>query len=59
MTPLQPETAETKRMLAAIDTDVRMTARETGRDALDQRIMEAMARVPRHPFVPPDYRSLA
>jgi protein-L-isoaspartate(D-aspartate) O-methyltransferase len=59
MTPLQPETAETKRMLDAIEADVRMTARETGRNALGQRVMEAMARVPRHRFVPPDYRSLA
>ena len=45
-----------QRMLQEIEADTRLTARETGREALDSRVMAAMARVPRHEFVPPELR---
>ncbi|NHZ73514.1 MAG: protein-L-isoaspartate O-methyltransferase, partial [Nitrospirae bacterium] len=43
-------------MLQEIEADTRLTARQTGRKALDSRVMAAMARVPRHDFVPPELR---
>ena len=45
-----------QRMLQEIEADTRLTARQTGRKVLDSRVMEAMARVPRHDFVPPELR---
>lgn len=45
-----------QRMLQEVEADTRLTARETGREALDSRVMAAMARVPRHEFVPPELR---
>ncbi len=44
------------RMLREIEADVELTARETGRNALDNRVVEAMSRVPRHEFVPSELR---
>lgn len=41
-------------MLDDIVQMVRETQRETGRAALSDRVMAAMARVPRHRFVPPE-----
>lgn len=46
-------------MIRAIEADVRATSRSTGRDQLDPRVMEVMARVPRHEFVPPSLRGQA
>ncbi|HKJ77826.1 MAG TPA: protein-L-isoaspartate O-methyltransferase, partial [Gammaproteobacteria bacterium] len=40
------------RMLEDIGMEVRLTRDHTGRHALDPRVMEAVARVPRHRFVP-------
>jgi protein-L-isoaspartate(D-aspartate) O-methyltransferase len=41
-----------KAMLEAIAADAAATAEYTGRRALDSRVMAAMAKVPRHEFVP-------
>ncbi len=46
-------------MIRAIEADVRATRRHTGRSELDRRVMEAMARVPRHEFVAPGLRDRA
>jgi protein-L-isoaspartate(D-aspartate) O-methyltransferase len=42
-----------KAMLENIERLVRETRRETGRAALSERVMSAIAKVPRHRFVPP------
>lgn len=39
-------------MIAAIEEDVRATRGYLGREALDRRVMQAMARVPRERFLP-------
>ncbi len=41
-----------KRMLRDIETEVQYTRKWIGKNALDSRVMEAMAEVPRHEFVP-------
>jgi protein-L-isoaspartate(D-aspartate) O-methyltransferase len=41
-----------KRMLADIDREVHATRALIGKDTLDARVMEAMAKVPRETFVP-------
>ena len=46
-------------MIAAIEKDVRDTAELINRGAFDQRVMDAMATVPRHEFVPENQRSHA
>lgn len=43
---------EVQRMLQDIAMEVRLTRRETGIDAFDERVMVAMKKVPRHEFVP-------
>ncbi len=45
--------AERKEMLEDVARTARETRFETGRAALSDRVMEAMARVPRHRLVPP------
>jgi len=47
---------ERGRMLDDIAALTRETRFETGRAALSERVMAAMAKVPRHEFVPPDQR---
>jgi protein-L-isoaspartate(D-aspartate) O-methyltransferase len=47
------------RMILDINNDVRFTARETGRAALDARVMNALRTIPRHLFVPEDLRGAA
>ncbi len=42
----------TDKMLRDIENEVRYTRELIGRDALDPRVMAAMAKVPRHEFVP-------
>lgn len=37
----------------------RALSRSTGRDALDERVLQAMAKVPRHEFVPEAFRARA
>jgi protein-L-isoaspartate(D-aspartate) O-methyltransferase len=49
-----PHLGSHKQMLDEIVQMVRETQRETGRAALSERVMAAMARVPRHRFVPPE-----
>ena len=46
-------------MLRSIGQEVAATRRQIGRDALDPRVMEAMATVPRAQFVPASGRYLA
>ena len=52
-------TFDQQQMLEAIRQSVRESASYTGRDALSERVMDAMARVPREAFVLPEYRHLA
>ncbi len=48
-----------QRMLADIRAEVAYTARIIGKDALDPRVMDAMAKVPRDEFVPDEMKSAA
>lgn len=43
-----------KNMIRLIESDVRATSAYLKRSALDERVLDAMARVPRHEFVPAD-----
>jgi len=47
-----PYIAERQHMIRLIEADVRATSSYLKRSALDIRVLEAMARVPRHEFVP-------
>ena len=47
------------RMVAEIEQMVRETQRETGRAALDSRVITALRKVDRHRFVPPTYSARA
>ena len=49
-----PHEALRQRLLAEIADEVRETSRYLGKDALDPRVMGALASVPRHEFVPED-----
>ncbi|MDH3453295.1 MAG: protein-L-isoaspartate(D-aspartate) O-methyltransferase [Gammaproteobacteria bacterium] len=49
-----PYAARRAEMVAVIENDVRVTAGHTGLTHFDARVMQAMGRVPRHRFVPPD-----
>jgi len=51
--------AERQALLHEIEQDVRDTAQYLNRRALDERVMRALATVPRHEFVPLDERRLA
>jgi len=46
-------------MVKSIAAMAAQTAREVGREAFDTDVMEVMAKVPRHEFVPEDLRELA
>lgn len=46
-------------MLAVIAAHAKLCAQETGRETLDQRVMAAIARVPRHDFVPEELQPFA
>ena len=43
-------------MIEEIEGDVRETSAYIDKEALDERVMEAMGRVPRHEFVPAELR---
>ena len=58
-TAADPYARARTRLMNEIADDVRMTSRETGRVALDRRVMNVMRTVPRHLFVPEDLRSAA
>jgi protein-L-isoaspartate(D-aspartate) O-methyltransferase len=47
------------RLMKDIENDVRLTSSETGRTALDARVMKVMRTVPRHLFVPENLRNAA
>lgn len=47
------------RMVADIERLVRETSRETGREALDARVIAALRKVERHRFVPPAFAAQA
>jgi len=48
-----------ERMMREIEDEVRFTSHLIGRKALDERVMSAMAAVPRHEFVPVDVQDYA
>jgi protein-L-isoaspartate(D-aspartate) O-methyltransferase len=48
-----------RQMLADINSEVGYTRRLIGKAALDRRVMDAMARVPRDEFVPDEMKELA
>ena len=50
---------ERRLMVEEIESMVASTAAETERATLDPRVLEAMAKVPRHEFVPPEEASAA
>ncbi|HEX5392263.1 MAG TPA: protein-L-isoaspartate(D-aspartate) O-methyltransferase [Rhodocyclaceae bacterium] len=57
--PLFDDPDGLKAMLRDIGNEVMFTRSETGKDALDSRVMAAMAKVPREQFVPEFYRYCA
>ena len=58
MNPTEHELARS-RLLEEIEADTRDTSHMTGREKLSDRVMAAMARVPRHEFVLPEDLPLA
>lgn len=46
-------------MVQIIGAHARLAAEHLGRDALDDKVMQAMGRVPRHEFVPPELTAYA
>lgn len=46
-------------MLAVIEDEVKATRRYLGKDTLDEKVMRAMAEVPRHEFVPEQLKSFS
>jgi len=55
----EPYEQERRELMEEIRRDVQFTSRKTGRARLDDRVMEVMARVPRHEFVPAEQRRYA
>jgi protein-L-isoaspartate(D-aspartate) O-methyltransferase len=54
-----PLAAARERLVSDVIETVRSTSSETGRMALDARVMKALRTIPRHLFVPNDLRSVA
>ena len=54
-----PFVAARTRMVGEVADDARVTASETGRMALDPRVMKALGTIPRHLFVPNELRNAA
>jgi protein-L-isoaspartate(D-aspartate) O-methyltransferase len=54
-----PHAEARSRMLAEIESDLRDTASHTGRSRFDPAVLAAVAKVPRHRFVPPPLAALA
>lgn len=52
-----PFKAAREQMIREIEEDVRLTSQRIGKSALDSRVLEIMARVPRHEFVPREVMS--
>lgn len=57
--PLSMEYDNPKAMLRDIDMEVAYTRNEIGKDAFDERVMAAIAKVPRQQFVPEPHRIFA
>jgi protein-L-isoaspartate(D-aspartate) O-methyltransferase len=58
--PAQDDTARAReRLVREIAADARETAPYTGRTQFSPRVMDALTKVPRHLFVPPDQRPYA
>lgn len=51
--------AAREKLIQLIEDDVRATSLYLGQEALDPRVLQALATVPRHEFVPPELKSLA
>jgi protein-L-isoaspartate(D-aspartate) O-methyltransferase len=51
--------AQRAALVAEIERDVERTESYTGRARLDENVLEALGKVPRHDFVPAAYRDLA
>lgn len=47
------------RLIAAIEAEVRETSSALGKDRLDPRVIDALGKVPRHEFAPPELRAEA
>lgn len=47
------------RLIQWLQYEARVVGPETGVESLDQRVLDAMARVPRHEFVPAEFREYA
>ncbi len=58
-THVDPHTAEREALVRQLEVEFRATAALTGRPRLDERIAEALRRVPRHRFVPTREREAA
>jgi len=56
---VEPYAEQRQELMDEIRRDVQLTSREIGRARLDDRVMEVMARVPRHEFVPANQRRYA
>lgn len=54
-----PFKAAREKMIREIEEDVRLTSQRIGKTVLDSRVMEIMAHVPRHEFVPREELSRA
>jgi len=50
---------ERSELVEEVRADVRYTSRQLGREELDPKVLGALGRVPRHEFVPSDYRRYA
>ena len=51
--------AERARMVAEVDAMYAATSRQTGLDAMSPTVRDALSRVPRHRFVPPEWAAYA
>ncbi|MGH6954565.1 MAG: protein-L-isoaspartate(D-aspartate) O-methyltransferase [Alphaproteobacteria bacterium] len=43
-----------RQMLVEIEAHTQLVSQQTGRTAINERVLEVMARIPRHEFVPPE-----
>lgn len=52
-------TKQRQRLVDLIEVDVRLTGQFLGKDALDEHVLQALRKVPRHEFVPENLRPYA
>lgn len=55
----QDYTRQRSELLEQVRADVRYTRRELGKDRLAEKVFDVLGKVPRHEFVPPEYRRYA